>query len=74
MTLERVDNNGPYSPENCVWATRQDQASNKRNVPLVEHAGRRLSVAQWARELGVHAETLRSRLRAGWEVSRALSK
>lgn len=65
LTLERVDNAKGYGPENCVWADRLTQASNKRNVPIVEFAGKAQSIAQWSRELGVHPETLRSRVKAG---------
>lgn len=72
-TIERVDNGGPYSPENCVWADRVTQASNKRNVPTVEFLGECLSVAQWARKLGIPAETLRSRLKSGRTMQEAVS-
>jgi hypothetical protein len=38
-TLEREDNNGPYSPDNCKWALRIDQNKNKRNIVLVRYKG-----------------------------------
>lgn len=72
-TLERIDNSGPYSPENCRWATRHEQASNKRNVPLYSFGGELLSVAQLARLHGLHPETLRSRLKSGVPLKQALS-
>lgn len=73
-TLERKDNSGPYSANNCVWASRVDQANNKRNVPLITHAGESKSVAQWARGHGMPAETLRSRLKAGMPFADALRR
>lgn len=55
-SLERVNNDGPYSPDNCKWATREEQQLNKRKkVPqlLIEHEGTKLTVREWADKLGV---------------------
>jgi hypothetical protein len=73
-TLEREDNDGPYSKDNCVWADRTTQANNKRNVPVLELHGQVKSVAQWARVYCMPAETLRSRLKAGWPISIAVGQ
>lgn len=71
-TIERKDNNGHYSPENCVWATRQEQMNNRRvNVvlSLQEHT---MTLKQWSVYLGITYETLRGRLSRGWSVERTL--
>lgn len=52
-TLERKDNAGHYEPGNCVWANAETQANNKRSNRFIEHEGRRLTLAQWARKLGL---------------------
>ncbi len=70
---ERRDNNGPDSPDNCYWATRKEQARNKRNNALITFEGETLCVTDWAERYGINAMTLASRLRAGWDVRRALS-
>ncbi len=68
-SLDRIDNEGPYSPENCRWATALEQGRNKRNN--VKHEGRTLS--EWSRELGMDVTTMRTRVRKwGWE--RAISQ
>jgi hypothetical protein len=61
-SLDRIDNNGPYSKENCRWAPIEVQANNKRCSRLVTYQGKTLSVSQWASELGISRYTLYSRL------------
>lgn len=73
-TLDRIDNNGPYSPENCRWASRREQSLNTRRNRLVSWRGQTLPIGEWAMIVGVHSRTLRARLdRLGWDVDRALS-
>jgi hypothetical protein len=61
MTLDRIDVNGDYSPENCRWADWDTQVNNKRTSVKVEMDGRTLTLAQWAKDLGVPVATLYSR-------------
>lgn len=73
-TIERRDNNGLYSPENCVWATRSEQNENTRQTKLITFDGVTLSRGKWARRLGLHRKTLACRLdRLGWSVERTLT-
>ena len=74
LTLDRIKNDGPYSPENCRWVTPAEQATNRSNNVILEFNGERLTVSQWARKIGVQEITLRKRIRAGWAVDVALTK
>lgn len=53
-SLDRIDNNGPYSPENCRWATRSEQQSNTRRSRYITAFGITRTASQWNRFLGVH--------------------
>jgi len=72
-TIERNDNNGNYEPENCRWATRQEQNSNQSHTRLLVAFGRTQSVSAWARELGIRRESLRDRLAKGMPIEDAVS-
>ena len=65
LTLERTDNSKGYSPENCRWATQEEQMNNRRCNHVVEHGGRKQTLAQWSRELGIPYGTLFSRVHNG---------
>ena len=73
LTLDRVGSDSGYNPNNCKWSTRIEQNNNKRNNTKLTFDGKTQTLAQWARELGVLRETLRSRIRYGWSVEKTLT-
>jgi hypothetical protein len=69
-TIERLDNDGPYAPDNCRWATKLEQAANKRNNHLIEHDGNKLSISEWVRRTGLSFSTIKYRLSKEWPSER----
>jgi hypothetical protein len=73
-TLERINNNFGYFPGNVRWATRLEQAWNKRNNHLITYMGKTRSIAEWAQVLGLQYNTIRDRIRAGWTAEATLTE
>jgi lambda repressor-like predicted transcriptional regulator len=71
-SLDRRDNDKDYEPGNVRWATKEEQARNKRNNVMLSYAGTTQCLAEWARCAGLDAETLSSRLEKGWPLEQAL--
>lgn len=69
---ERVDNDGPYSPENCRWASRREQMLNTRAGVRLGFESRVMKIREWASERGLPLATLRQRIDKGWTVRDAL--
>lgn len=66
LTLERINNNLPYSKDNCRWATTAEQNRNTRQNILLEKDGRIMCLTDWAAELKIPYPTLQDRVRRGW--------
>ena len=62
LTLDRIDNDDGYYPENCRWVDWQTQGNNRSTNRIVEYAGYRHTIAEWVRILGVNDVTLRNRI------------
>lgn len=71
--IERLDNSRGYEPENCIWIHKSQQAKNRRSVVWLTHLEKTQTVADWARELGINAATIRFRLKKGWLPELALT-
>ena len=73
LTLDRIDVNKGYSPDNCRWVSMKVQNNNRGNNHLITYKGQTKTLQQWADELKLHKNTLKGRLNRGWSIEKAFT-
>lgn len=74
LTLERIDVNGDYCPENCTWVDRKAQANNRRTCKIYTYMGKTMNLTQWCNELNLDYKLIHNRIyRDNWSFEKAIS-
>lgn len=72
-SIERVNNNEGYSPENCKWATRKEQCRNRRSNKLITIENTTRTLVEWCEVYSIKYSLVKDRLRDNWEITKALT-
>ncbi len=72
-SIDRTDNDKGYYKSNCKWSTRKEQARNRRNNRMITFNDKTKCISEWSEETGINANTIRSRLKAGWSIEKTLT-
>lgn len=72
LTIDRINNEEGYCPENCRWATLIEQANNTRSNHRIVCRGEEHTLTEWSRISGIKPATIRNRLRSGWSEEEAI--
>lgn len=74
LSLDRINNDGDYCPENCRWATDIEQHRNRSDNTYWTHDGKTRPIAEWAEVIGINKHTLADRVsKSGWSIEQALT-
>ena len=73
-SLDRINVDGNYEPENCRWATQKEQMRNTKNSVYFTYRGETKTLPEWAELLGIAYHTLYRRIKNGWPLEKAFTK
>lgn len=72
LSIDRIDNNGDYEPNNCKWITMAEQQRNKRNNRIITYNGESLTLVEWGEKCHIHPDRIGARLNSGWSIEDSL--
>lgn len=72
FTIERIDNDKGYGPDNCEWAPRSKQARNRRNLIMITMDGETHPLSVWVERYGGNYKTIHMRIYKGWDPEKAI--
>ena len=72
LTIDRIDVNGNYTPNNCRWVGIKENNNNRRSNRYITYKGSIKTMSQWANEYNIKPATLWARLNRGWDIEKAL--
>lgn len=73
LTIDRIDVNGDYCPENCRWITMKEQLRNTTKTMRITYNGKTMLADEWEKVCGIKQSTIRDRIRHGWTPEEALT-
>lgn len=74
LTIDRIENNKGYSPDNCRWATYKEQENNRSNNRLLEYNGETHTISEWQEITGINQRLISQRIYYGWNTERTLTQ
>ena len=74
MTIDRIDNDGDYAPDNCRWVTLEVQQNNRSNNVVIEYDGQAHTLSEWADIIGMSKKSLYHRYERKWPIAKMLGQ